>query len=451
MAEPGATRQLAAFVVNTGYCDLPSRVVERMKVYLLDCLAAGFVGAKLPWAQMTLDLAREQGGAQESSVFATPDKLTASQATLVNGVMIGGFESEHVGHVSHPAGTVTPAALAIAERQGASGKDLLLAMTLGYEVVCRVGDAQTGLVETQRGFHNPAVNGPFSAAAAVGKLLGFDEDTLAKAFGIAGSHCSGLIEYAWDGSMTKRLHLGRAAQMGLESALLAGKGFTGPATILEGRYGYFNAYSPAPKPERLLDGLGEEWRLETLIIKAYPCHVTTQAIVAAIQAFKREHEIDPDKIERIHIRASGRLLQQRFLDAQPNSEMGAQYSLPFTTAVACYRNLDDPLQYNESVLQDPGITRLARAVTWEKVEGEDDEGLGAELEIFAGSERHTLVARDFVGSLHSPANFDDVEQKFRRFSAHVLSTSQQDQLVDLVRRVDELPSVGELAKGIRGS
>lgn len=450
MEQAGATRRLAAFVSETGYDDLPRSVVDRMKVYVLDSLAAGFVGSGLPWAAMVRDMAREQGGVEEASVFATPGKLTVSQATLVNGVMIGGFESEHVGHVSHPAGTVTPAALAIAERERVSGRDFLLAMALGYEVVCRIGDAQTGRVETDRGFHNPAANGPFSAAAAVGKLLGFDERTQASAFGIAGSHCGGLTEYAWDGSMTKRLHLGRASQMGLESALLARKGFTGPATILEGRYGYFNAFSPAPQPERLLSGLGEEWRLETLIIKAYPCHVTTQAIVAAIQRFKRDHQIDPDRVERIHIRASARVLQKRHLDREPNSEMGAQYSVPFTAAVACYRDLDDPLQYDESVLHDPGITRLAKAVTWEQFDGADHESTSAEIELVVGGERHTLTAAGFVGSLQTPAGFADVESKFRRFSKHVLSESQQSEMVDMVRGLEDLAGVDALARAIRG-
>src|SRR5207253_1656893 len=104
-------------------------------------------------------------------------------------------------------------------------------------------------------FHNPAVNGPYGAAAATGLLLHLDQPTLLNAFGIAGSHSAGVVEFAWEGAMTKRLHLGRAAQWGLESALLAKKGFTGPSTIIEGPYGFFHAYSPRPKPERLLDGL----------------------------------------------------------------------------------------------------------------------------------------------------------------------------------------------------
>lgn len=443
------TRTLAQFVSKTGYSDLPASVIERMKVYTLDVLAAGMVGSKLPWANMVLEMAREQRGVEEASVFATSEKMTVSQAALVNGVMVGGFESEHVGHTSHPAGTVTPAALAIGERDRVSGQEFLLATALGYEVVCRIGDAQTGLVETERGFHNPAANGPFSAAAAVGKLLGFDAATQASAFGIAGSHCGGLTEYAWDGSMTKRLHLGRASQLGLESALLAQKGFTGPHTILEGRYGYFNAFSPAPKIEKLLAGLGEQWQLETLIIKRYPCHVSSQAVVAAVQEFKREQGFDPDQIESIALTGSKRILQQRFLDPNPTNEMGAQYSLLFTTAVACYRDLDDPLQYDESVLEDAQIKRLANAITWQEAEESAHESLAATLEFTIAGRTHAVQAETFPGSLQTPASLADVESKFRRFSKHVLSDAQQQDVLELVGNLEQLDDVSKLADAMR--
>lgn len=446
----GETRELVEFVGKTRFEDLPPSVVEAVKKYTLDTIGCGMVGAKLPWAAMVTELAQEQGGAEEASVFATPRKMTTSQAALVNGVMVGGFESEHVGHVSHPAGTVGPAVLAIAEREQSSGKDFILATALGYEVVCRIGEAQTGAVETVRGFHNPSANGPFSAAAAVGKLLNFDEDTLSRAFGIAGSHCGGLVEYAWEGSMTKRLHLGRASQLGLESALLAQKGFTGPSTIIEGKYGYLNAFSPTPKIEKLLDGLGSTWLLETLNIKAYPVHMTTQAIVTAIQAFKLEHSFDPAAIESIHVRGPERIIMPRFLDNVPTSEMGAQYSMPFTTAVAFHRDLDDPLQYDESVLQDAGITRLAKAITWEKAAGEGGESLGVTLTVTIDGQTHTLNADTFKGSAANPADFAAVENKFRRFSKHILSEQAQNEIAGIVNDLDQLDDVSTLAVKIQG-
>ncbi|HEX7103172.1 MAG TPA: MmgE/PrpD family protein [Nitrolancea sp.] len=438
------TRKLATFVVDSTFESLPASVVERAKTYVLDCLGCGFVGAPQPWAKIVADMAQDVGGKGEGSMFTLDWQAPVSLAALVNGVMIGGFESEHIGHVSHPAGTVFPAAFAIAEREHTSGRDFVTALALGYELVCRIGDAQTGAVEIVRGFHNPAANGPFSGAAVTGKLLGFDAETLANALGIAGSHSGGLIEYVWHGEMTKRLHLGRASQMGMESAFLAQRGFTGPATIIEGPYGYLHAFSPSPEPEKLLSGLGEEWRMEKLTIKAYANHATSQAPVAAIQAFKRDVTFDPSQVESLTIKASGRLLEERFLDRAPTSLMGAQYSLIFATATAIYRDLDDPLQFDESALSDQGILQLAQKIQVEEIAG------GTQLEIRIGGQTHQLEATTFVGAADNPASFDVVANKFRRFSQHALSAPQQDAMIEMVQQLDRVDDMSRLASSVSG-
>lgn len=442
------TVALADFAAKTDYADLPDSVVERMKVYTLDVLAAGFVCARLPWARIVHEMVIEHGGRQESSVFAADDLVSASQAALVNGVMIGGFEAEHVGHVSHPAGTVTPAALAVAERDRASGKDLLLACAVGYEVVGRIGEGQTAETETVRGFHNPAVNGPFSAAAAVGKLLDFDAHTMANALGIAGSYCSGLTQYAFDGSMTKRLHLGHSAQGGLEAAMLAAKGFTGPHEVLEGQYGYYNAFSPAPRLDKVLPGLGEKWLLETLRVKAYACHATGQAIVAALQRLRHEG-VDLAGVTAIHLQGdptwSGAV---RFWDREPTSLMGAQYSLPYTIAVALARDLDDPLQFDESVLHDERIREIARAITHTDIApGHPREY--SELDITVAGTVHHVECVPYRGAVQNPADFDDVTAKFERFSRHLLDPAQQREVVEMVRALDQLDDVTVLTRAMR--
>lgn len=447
-APDGATRALARFVADTDFDTLPAQVVEAMKVYVLDDLACGFVGAHQPWARIVVGLVRAAGGREEASIVAQGWKAPAAQAALANGVMIGGFESEHVGHSAHPSGTVFPAAFAIAEHRHASGREFLAALALGYELVCRVGDAQTNAVETVRGIHNPAVNGPFGAAAAVAKLLGLDTERTACALGIAGSHCGGLTEYAWDGTMTKRLHLGRAAQLGLESALLAQAGFTGPATILEGRFGYLNAYSPAPKGELLLAGLGERWQLVGLTVKAYPCHVRSQALVAAIQELKRSG-VEAARVERLHLRAGEGLLEPRFWNAAPTTLLGAQYSIPYTMAVAFFRDLDDPLSFDESVLADPRIRRLAATITWERGDPRTFAEQRAEVEVTAGGSPRRVMAETFPGALDDPLTYAGATDKFHRYAGRLLDTARRRQIVDAVRRIEDLTDVAELAALVR--
>lgn len=450
------TRELADFVADTTFEALPDRVVERVKVHTLDAFAAGFAGARWPWAQMVVSLATDQGGTAEASAFGQSRQWNLSQAALLNGVMISGFEADHSGHHSHTGATVTPAALAVAEREHASGTALLTAIALASEVGCRIGVAQTRAVEDERGFHNPSVNGPYSASAAAGRLLGLDGETQSRAFGIAGSHSAGLIEFAWTGAMTKRLHLGRASQYGLESALLAYKGFTGPTTVIEGKYGLFNAFSPSPKPERALAGLGEKWLLEETLIKPYAAHGVTQAVIAATVNLKREHKIDPETISRVTVESTDhRVVLPRFLEPAPTNHLGAQCSLPFTTAVALFRDLADPMEYDASVLDDARIRDLATRVTFSHRPYPDGqklvEGTGGHLELTVVADGETLTAETgpHIGSIPNPASFEDVEDKFHRFSRHLLDDRAATRIVDQIRRLEELDDVSELIAAIR--
>lgn len=444
----GMTVELAEFVATTSYDELPLPVVEQLKIFVLDALACGYAGARLPWAAIVVDTFRDGGAPGDCSVFGQPGGRTPGQAALFNGVMIGGFEVDHSGHLSHPASTVGPAAFALAEQLHATGRDLITALALGYETACRLGDAQTRATEDERGFHNPGINGPFGAAAAAGRLLDLDPGTQAAAFGIAGSHAGGLAEYAWDGSMTKRLHLGRAAQGGLDSALLAAHGFTGPATIIEGRYGYLNAFSPSPRPDRLLARLGQEWRLQSLRIKAYPCHLTCQGIVSVMDKLRGMGEFPEGELTGIHIKAGPLVIQERYLDPAPRTLLAAQHSVPFTAAVAALRDLSDPTQYDESTLADPRVLKLSRQVTWERVD-KPAESVEVEVELHAGTLAVSRCEVAFLGSVENPASFDDVCGKFQRFSRRLIGAARQRDVMQAVHELEELDDVAALFACLR--
>src|SRR6266545_778606 len=256
------TRQLAQFVATTYFAHLPSSLIEDFKIIVLDTFAAGIISTAQPWARMVAELVHELGGKPQASIINQAWRTDISRAALANGALIGAFECEPLTG-SHASGTVLPAALAVCEREHLDGSTFITALALGFEVSARIARTAVGL-ETTRGFHNPGTQGPFGAAAAAGKLYGFDEERLTNALGIAGSSSAGLLEFAWSGADTKRLHLGRASQLGLESALLARQGFHGPATVLEGRYGYYNAFSLPPQLDQLLDGLGTTWAIQPL-------------------------------------------------------------------------------------------------------------------------------------------------------------------------------------------
>jgi 2-methylcitrate dehydratase PrpD len=427
------TRALARFVAQTKFTDLPRSLVDNLRITVLDTIGAAFVGSLQPWARRIVTVTQGLGGAPEASVVGHSWRTDVARAAFANGVLIGAFECEPLTG-SHASGTVLPAALSVCERERLDGSAFLTALAVGFEVSARIARTAVGL-ETVRGFHNPGTQGPFGAAAAVGTLYGFDEDRLTDALGIAGSSSAGLLEFAWSGGDTKRLHLGRAGQLGLESALLARQGVRGPATILEGRYGYFNAFSTPPRLEKLVEGLGSTWAIEPPSMKSYATHVTQQAVVAAIQDLKREHPFDPKAVTRVVIRGAPRIMEERHSAREPHDVLGGQYSLPFTAAVALTRDMSNPLVYNADAVADPVVRDLARRMELVPLPEEPHETPGfwpAEITVECGAQRHTTHTRPHKGSPSNPFTWDEASEKFRRYTATVLDAPQATAIIGAV-------------------
>ncbi|MBM3222229.1 MAG: MmgE/PrpD family protein [Candidatus Tectomicrobia bacterium] len=441
------TRTLANFVAQTHYTDLPTSVVDDCKIAVLDTLSAAFVGTAQPWAQRVVSMVRTLGGTPEATVIQQPWQTDVSRAALANGALIGAFECEPLTG-SHACGTVLPAALAISQREHAHGAAFLTALAVGFEVSARIARTAVGL-ENVRGFHNPGTQGPFGAAMAVGKLLDFDREMLVSAMGLAGSCSAGLLEFAWSGADTKRIHLGRASQLGLESALLAQQGLHGPDTALEGRYGYFNAFSLPPQLEKLTDGLGTAWAIQPASLKSYATHVTHQAVVQAIQEFKQAQTWELAKLTRVVIRGGQRLMEERHAVRDPDTVMGGQYSLPFTTAVALTRDLFNPLLYNAEAVHDPVVRALAQRIELETIPDAPHEGpaaLQAELRLEYAGQCYTLATRPHKGSPRNPFTWDEICEKFRRYTATCLPAEHVDAIITAIARLEHAPDMTAVAR-----
>ncbi len=445
------TRRLAEFAAGCRYQDLPPSVVEAVRVYVLDNLASGLVGSRTPWADMVGDLVRETAPDGPCSVFQRPWTTSPSHAALVNGTMIGGFETDHafVPGSCHPSAAVFPAALAVAEKRRLDGRSFIAAVAAGYDLACRVGAAATRSVEDQRGFHGPGTNAPFGGAAGAGRALGLDTDAMVNALGIAGSHAGGLLEFAREGAMTKRLHVGRGAQMGLESALLASRGFTGPSTVLEGEKGFLRVYSPSPRPELLLEGLGERYLLMDMLVKAYPCHASFHPVVEGIHRLRAGGGMEPGSVESVRVVGYERMIR-RHDQREPTSVLGAQYSLPFSVAVALCRDIADPFSYSEETLWDPAVRKLALSVEL-AVDGERfgrAGGPAAEVSLTVSGSVHTFQVAGWKGAPGNPYTFEEMAGKFRRYAAGSLDPERAEQVVRTVSVLEDA-GVGDLSALLR--
>jgi 2-methylcitrate dehydratase PrpD len=444
------TRQVAQFILDLREGEIPDVVRERLRYLILDNLASGYLGSRQSCYRISAKVVTALGGSGTSHVFGESVGLDISRASLLNGIAIGAFETDNTTFGAHAGGAVFPAVLALGESLGATGDAVMRALVVGYEVNARVAAAQTNLAEQVRGFHNPGISGPFAAAAGCAVLLGLSLPQTLAALGIAGSHSAGLIEYVWTGAMTKRIHEGRAAQMGLESALLAQQGFTGPPTVFEGEYGYLHAFSPEPAPGKLVEELGSKWILEDTRVKPYAGHGTAQPFVPVLDAW-RARGLDPLSIESIHITTSEQGTEARFQHPSPDSVLGAQYSMPFMTAVALAGGIDGLIDLNEDVLDDDVVRQLASRVT---ISGDERFhgnviAAGGQVELTIDGSPEVLAAPG-IPKLDLDALRGLCRSKLERYSRGLVPADRIAKIEELVERFDDLPQVSQLTKLIFG-
>lgn len=354
-----ASETLAEFAVTLRYQDIPADVLDHARACIVDTVAVATFGARFEWSTGIASYAKRYGTGGPCSVFGRPDlRLHAPFAALANGAFAHAFEQDslrHPGAGVHPGATLLPAALAIAQETGASGKELLVAFVAGCEALFRIGAASRHSTEAL-GFHAPGLTGPYGAAVAAGRLLRLEANRLADALGIAGSLSSGLLAFtkATRGAQVKKLHLGRAAEAGVLAARLAAESVNGPETILEGRFGFLEAYCREPDAPRLVAGLGTDWETRRICLKPFACHVTAHTPVRAVRALMAEHAFAPGDVEEIRVEGSRKLLSHHDIVA-PRDVMQAQYSVPFCVALALHRDPADPRSFDETAIADPEI------------------------------------------------------------------------------------------------
>lgn len=334
-----------------------------MQIYALDTLAVMLAGSTAPSSLPVARTLLEAAGRGEAIVLGHDASTSAWDAALANGAFAHALEldDDHRTAVLHPGAVVVPAALAMAEAEGASGGDFLFGLYAGYEIMCRLGEVFSGK-QFLHGIHPTAVCGVFGAAMAASVVGGLDQGAIVRALGIAGTQASGLTEWRADGSWIKRLHPGRAAQSGVLAARLALSGFTGPATIFEGQGGFFNAftYGEAIDAEAMTRGLGTRHLAFETAIKPYPCcRFEHGAVDLAIEARRAGIKADSIRSIRLGLFRTGVLTYHPV----PRNAVDAQFNVPYAVATALLHGTLTLRDFTEEAIGDPDILRLCRLVS----------------------------------------------------------------------------------------
>ncbi len=298
--------------------------------------------------------------------------LDTAGAALVNGTAAHGedYDDTFEGTPVHTGAVVIPAVIAACERHGRSGGDALCGIVAGTELMCRMALVTPGAIH-RAGFHPTAVIGALGAAAGVGAALGLTPRQITDAIGVAGSLAAGIIEYLAEGTWTKRLHAGWAAQCGVRAALLGRHGFLGPRTVLEGEHGFFRAFTEAagePDFGAVTQGLGETWRMPQIAFKPYACGTMAQPFIDCAIALSREG-VGAGDIGAIVCKVGEgtvhRLWEPLAEKRAPSTPYSAKFSVPFCIAVGFVEGAAGLAQFTEKTVSDATILGLAARIGYE--------------------------------------------------------------------------------------
>jgi 2-methylcitrate dehydratase PrpD len=419
------TRELANWISSLTYDDLPARTREVIRIALLDTVGCGLYGYNTPWANMLLKWARAGGTAQDARVWgeARPS-LRAADAALVNGTASHAFELDDYHNAKlHPGAVVVPAALAIAEKVGSSGADLVTAIAAGYEVMIRSSLALNPSAARLRGWHLTGVCGPFGAAAACASLLKLNAEQTAWALGLAGTQGAGLWAFNADGTMSKRLHAGKAAHSGVLAAELAQLGFTGPTQIYEfSDGGVLKAFSDASDPAPLTRDLGAAYHLDQTSIKPYACCGSTHSYIDAALTLRRRLGTPWDPARRVRAGVAKVVDVQCGFDYAPSSALNAQMSLRYVVAAALIDGQVLPAQFSDAKLANPEIMALATKIELVP-DAELDKLYPKDFAAWVAAEHNGEWQRVDVmnptGSIHVPIDARGICEKFRGINPHL--------------------------------
>jgi len=417
------TVRLAEFAAAYRYDDIPPDVIERAKQCIADTVATVVFGYELPWSQMIVAFAQKNGAGGKSRILGPgAAAVHAPAAALANGALAHAFEMDNLTWPStgvHPGATLLTSGLAVAQERGIGGRELITAFVAGAEAMIRIGRA-THHSNESRGFHAPGTTGPFGAAIACGKLMGFDAERMRNALGIAGSLACGLMEFAKSGTgaMVKRLHLGRAAESGVLAASLAAEGFTGPVSVLEGAFGFLRVFCGEEfDVEELTRGLKEEYASRTIMLKRFPCHITAHTSVQAILDLAAEHGYAGADVESIHIVGNDTMAGVNNIRA-PADIMMMQYAIPFCVALAHYRDPRDPRSFDEGALDDPRIRAVAARVSI-AIGNDRATPLAADVTVtLKGGRVLRRTVADFKGTPARPLDQAEMREKFLLLTRH---------------------------------
>ncbi len=437
------TRRLADYVVDSRWSDIPADARREALRSFLNWVGCAVGGCRHETTERALAALSEFSGPRQATVLGRRERLDILHAALINGISshVFDFDDTHLKTIIHPSGPVASAILALAEHRPVDGKEFLHAFILGVEVECRIGNAIYP-AHYDAGWHITGTAGVFGAAAAAGKLLGLSAQQMAWALGIAATQAAGLREMF--GTMCKPFHVGRAAQNGLASSLLAARNFTSSEQALEAPRGFTHVLSSARDFTKITEGLGQSFEILLNTYKPFACGVVIHPVIDGCIALRNEHRLAPEQIEAISVKVHPLVLELTGKKT-PQTGLEGKFSVYHSAAVAIVHGAAGPLQYSDACVRDPMVVRLRDRVTATVGPQVREDEAHVMLRLRDGRilSKHVEHA---IGSVQRPMSNADLEAKFRDLARDILPEAQVERLLALCWSLAELGDTAEVAR-----
>jgi 2-methylcitrate dehydratase PrpD len=445
------TSAIAQYIAMTGSEEIPQPVISRAKEILLDTVGCGVGGSTSAPGSIVIDFVVELGGVPESTILGRKERTNCLLAGFTNAVLVDILDYEET-LLCHPSATIIPAALALGERKHVSGKELLAAIVIAYDVSVRIGSAVRPSPEISRQVAVMNSFLSFGAAAAASRILHLDEDRVCHALGYAGS-CTPVP--TWISKWPRPLHyvknnFGEQARAGIMGALLAEKGFIAPFPILDHELGFWKMIgSDRYDSTRVTEGLGTEHIIMKDTFKPWPSCRWNHTIMDMVDELITEHRITTHDIERITARTFSEMARW-FGDYAPKNIVDAEFSLPYAVAMILLRVPAGPEWYTEKMLSDPKIKDIADKVFLEE-DMESDRifyesgGYPASVEILLKNGRKLERKGTFAkGDPRKPMSKDQIINKFYQLAAPILGQEKADRSLALIEELETVDDITEL-------
>ena len=453
------TDEVAAFVEKTAFSDFPAEAIRLAKRCVLDGLGLMFAGSVQDCTRIVREFSRENSQGSGATAFGIdPVKLPPALAALVNGTAGHAMDWDDTqlsttpdrifGLLTHPTIPPLAASLAVAEvGGGASGRDFLTAFLTGFEVECKIAESIRP-EHYEKGFHSSGTVGTFGAAVAAARLIGLDRMQLRHLLGMTASMASGIR--ANFGTMTKPLHVGRAAQNGVTAALLAQGGFEADPEGLDGPWGFFEVFGRGVDEERIIGKLGNPYTIVApgVSVKPYPCGSLTHPSIDAMRAIVTESDLKPEDIQEVVLYAGNNILNPiRY--AMAENELQAKFCMPFLLAAIVISRKAGAQEFTRNFVQSPDVQALMKKIRTEfdpVIEAKGYDKMRSRVEVTLKNGRRIVRDADdrYRGGPENPLSDDELKEKFTDCVQSIVSESAREEIIKTVFQLESLSNMDSL-------